>query len=152
MLRLVVLVSLVQLPPDPAALPPRMSLITQARTVEQEQRATYRAFLQVPAAERRSRFGRLSADDRSAVMQQHLRRIVDSHRLTFGEHRAVVEMQRAAAPAAYAGDASAARLLEAAETRLKAVLSEKPLAAFLELLPPPDRAAGKTISRDATAG
>ena len=139
MLDLVLLVSLVQLPPDPAALPPRLPLVIEIDPLPSAQRSPgqlYRRFLGLPDAERQRVFEQLKPSDRATIVRQHVLAILDTFPLTAAERSALDAVERAATTSAFAGDPAARKRLENSEKELARVLPAGLLATYRSLLTP----------------
>ena len=154
MLALALLVSLSQLPPDPAALPPRSQMVTERPIHRRDMPVSemYKGFLTIHPAERVTSFERLHPVDRSDIVREHVRTIVESHELTTAELKALDALRKAATPSAYAGYSPFRQALMDAELQFRSVASPTVFAAYKGLLPessrkPPARSAFELIVR-----
>jgi hypothetical protein len=144
MLALALLVSLAQLPPNPAALPPRPPVVFELPIHRRDMpvmkpHEMYRQFLTIHPAERVTSFERLHPVDRSDIVREHVRTIVESHELTAAEREALDALRKAATPSAYAGHSPFRQALMDAELKLRSVASPTVFAAYRGLLPEPPR-------------
>jgi hypothetical protein len=139
MLLFMILVGLLQLPPDPESLPRSVDRrMVLARPMPRDASpANYLAFLQTRPADRRARFARLPPEERSSIMRHHLSHVLRNYRPTSEEAMALVKTSNAATSAAYSGDATARKQLDDAERHMMRTLSAPVLAAVRELLTPP---------------
>ena len=141
MLALALLVSLSQLPPDPAALPPRPPMVLERPIHRRDMPPSemYKRFLTIHPVERVTSFERLHHVERSDIVREHVRTIVESHELTTAEREALDALRKAATPSAYAGYSPFRQALTDAELKLRSVASPTVFAAYRGLLPESSR-------------